>query len=410
MDSPKRFAAIFAAAALLLAVLAGPAAAHDGRGVFHRSHESHSPFPIHPPYPVHPPSPGHPPFPGHPTSIGPLFVQTDGLAGNQIAAYDRAPNGTLTAAGTYPTGGLGGQLEGSVVDHLASQGSLVLDRQDSLLFAVNAGSNTVSVFSVFGDKLALRQTISSGGSFPVSVAEQNGLLYVLNAEEGGLLQGFRLFAGHLFAIPGSSRALGLNPAATPQFVNTPGQVTFSPDGSQLLVTTKANGNDVDVFRVGFTGRLSEAPVVNELAGAVPFAASFDAYGHLLLTEAGTNALAEFALHGSGQITSLAAFGTGQAATCWVVSASGRFYTSSAGSATVTSFQEAGGIIQAPFAQIATDAGTVDAAVPADQRFLYVQAGGLGNVDEYAIAPGGGLSPIGSVTVPGAVGGEGIVAP
>jgi hypothetical protein len=411
MDSPKRFAAIFAAAALLLAVLAGPAAAHDGRGVSHRSHGSHSPFPFHPPYPVHPPSPGHPPFPGHPASIGPLFVQTDGLAGNEIAAYDRAPDGTLTAAGTYPTGGLGGQLEGSVVDHLASQGSLVLDGHDGLLFAVNAGSNTVSVFSVFGDKLLLRQTISSGGSFPVSIAEQNGLVYVLNAEEGGLVQGFRLFGGHLFAIPGSSRALGLNLAATPQFVNTPGQVTFSPDGSQLLVTTKANGNDVDVFRVGFTGRLSEAPVVNELAGAVPFAASFDAYGHLLLTEAGTNALAEFALHGSGQITPLASFGTGQAATCWVVSASGRFYTSSAGSATVSSFQEgAGGIIQAPFAQTATDAGTVDAAVPADQRFLYVQAGALGIVDEYAIAPGGGLSPIGSVTVPGAVGGEGIVAP
>jgi hypothetical protein len=411
MDSPKRFAAIFAAAALLLAVLAGPAAAHDGRGFSHRSHGSHSPFPFHPPYPVHPPSPGHPPFPGHPVSIGPLFVQTDGLVGNEIAAYDRAVNGTLTPAGTYPTGGLGGQLEGSVVDHLASQGSLVFDRNDSLLFAVNAGSDTVSVFSVFGDKLQLRQTISSGGSFPVSIAEQDGLVYVLNAEQGGSVQGFRLFGGHLFAIPGSARVLGLNAAATPQFVNTPGQVTFSPDGSQLLVTTKANGNDVDVFRVGYTGRLSEAPVVNELAGAVPFATSFDAYGHLLLTEAGTNALAEFALHGSGQITPLASFGTGQAATCWVVSASGRFYTSSAGSATVTSFQEgAGGIIQTAFAQTATDAGTVDATVPADQRFLYVQAGGLGIVDEYAISSSGGLSPIGSVTVPGAVGGEGIVAP
>ena len=266
------------------------------------------------------------------------------------------------------------------------------------------------MFSVFGDRLFLRQTISSGGSFPVSIAEQDGLVYVLNAEEGGLVQGFRLFAGHLFAIPGSSRALGLNPAATPQFVNTPGQATFSPDGTQLLVTTKANGNDVDVFKVGYTGRLSEAPVVNELAGAVPFAASFDNYGHLLLTEAGTNALAEFALHGNGQITPLAAFGTGQAATCWVVSANGRFYSSNAGSASLTAYQETEGILQAPFAQTATDAGTVDAAVPADQRFLYVQAGGLGIVDEYAVAPGGGLSPIGSVTVPAAVGGEGIVAP
>ena len=37
------------------------------------------------------------------------------------------PDGSLTYSNTYPTGGLGGVLTGSVVDHLASQGS-VADR------------------------------------------------------------------------------------------------------------------------------------------------------------------------------------------------------------------------------------------------------------------------------------------
>ncbi len=55
-----------------------------------------------------------------------VFVQTDGLSGNQIVAYDRAGNGALTQAGVYSTGGLGGQLTGSVVDHTASQGALSL--------------------------------------------------------------------------------------------------------------------------------------------------------------------------------------------------------------------------------------------------------------------------------------------
>ena len=100
------------------------------------------------------------------------------------------PNGTLTQAGVYDTGGLGGELEGSVVDHLASQGSLAYDRSDGLLYAVNAGSNTVSVFAVFGDKLALRQVISSGGTFPVSIAVHEGIVYVLNGLEGGSVQGF----------------------------------------------------------------------------------------------------------------------------------------------------------------------------------------------------------------------------
>src|SRR5689334_4752246 len=72
-----------------------------------------------------------------------VFVQTDNTAGNQVVAYDRADNGTLTLADTYNTGGLGGVLNGSAVDHLASQGSLTYDRNNALLYAVNAGSNTV---------------------------------------------------------------------------------------------------------------------------------------------------------------------------------------------------------------------------------------------------------------------------
>jgi len=39
----------------------------------------------------------------------------------------------------------------------------------------------------------------------------------------------------------------------------------------------------------------------------------------------------------------------------------------------------------------------------------VQTGGNGIVDEFAVGTGGSLAKIGSVTVPGAVGGEGIVA-
>ncbi|MGD0455113.1 MAG: hypothetical protein ABSB69_16105, partial [Solirubrobacteraceae bacterium] len=193
-----------------------------------------------------------------------VFVQTDNLKGNQIVVYDRSGEGTLTQAGVYGTGGLGGELEGSVVDHLASQGSLAYDSQDGLLLAVNAGSNTVSVFGVFGDKLALRQVIGSGGTFPVSIAVHEGVVYVLNGLEGGSLQGFAVSAGRLVAIPGSSRALGLSTTEVPQFTHTPGTVVFSPNGSQLIVTTKANGEDVDVFSVSPGGALSTTPAVTAL--------------------------------------------------------------------------------------------------------------------------------------------------
>jgi 6-phosphogluconolactonase (cycloisomerase 2 family) len=338
-----------------------------------------------------------------------VFVQTDNTAGNQVVAYDRSGNGSLAPAGIYNTGGMGGQLTGSVVDHLASQGSLTYDQRGATLYAVNAGSNTVSVFSVHGDRLALRQVVNSGGTFPVSVATYGNLVYVLNAESGGSVQGYVNFFGHLFAIPGSNRALGLDPTATPQFVNTPGQVAFSPDGSKLIVTTKANGSDIDVFGVGRFGLLSPAPVVNSEPGAVPFAISFDAAGHLVIAEAGTNALATFTLNPGGTVTPIDAVGTGQSATCWVAQTQGFFYASNAGSASVSQFSDSLSGSLALAAQTTTDPGTVDASASIGGQYLYVQTGGNGIVDEFHVGANGSLAEIGSVTVPGAVGGEGIVA-
>jgi 6-phosphogluconolactonase (cycloisomerase 2 family) len=338
-----------------------------------------------------------------------VFVQTDNTAGNQVAAYDRAGDGALTPAGTYNTGGLGGVLNGSVVDHLASQGSLGYDPSRHLLVAVNAGSNSLSVFSVFGDQLRLRQVIGSGGTFPVSVAIRGGVVYALNALNGGSVQGYRIFSGRLFPIPGSSRPLGLDPTATPQFTNTPGQVAFSPDGSQLIVTTKANGNDIDVFGVHHDGRLTASPVVNSDPGAVPFAITFDRSGHLVIAEAGTNALATFGLHANGTVSLADRLGTGQAATCWVAPAGGLLFAGNAGSASESGYRADGAGHLTLLGQTSTDPGTVDASATPGGQFLYVQTGGNGIVDEFAVGANGSLTGIGSVTVAGAAGGEGIAA-
>jgi 6-phosphogluconolactonase (cycloisomerase 2 family) len=338
-----------------------------------------------------------------------VFVQTDNTAGNRVVAYHRAADGTLTQAGSYATGGAGGILAGSVADHLASQGSLGYDPRYGVLFALNAGSNTVSVFAVHGDRLALRQVIGSGGTFPVSVAVHGDLVYVLNALNGGSVTGYRVFGGFLVRIPGSSRPLGLDPAASPQFTHTPGQVAFTPDGSWLIVTTKANGSDIDLFRVGFDGRLSASPVVNPEPGTVPFAISFDTHGNLVIANAGNNSLATFTIGASGTVSQLDSVPTGQAATCWVAPAGQFLYASNAGSGSVSGFTSSAGGQLTDIGNTATDGGTTDAASAAGGQFLYVQAGAAGIVDEYQVGAGGALSQIGSVTVPGAAGGEGIQA-
>ena len=339
-------------------------------------------------------------------SSGSVFVQTDGLAGNHVVAYQRHRDGTLTQAGAYATGGVGGQLTGSVVDHTASQGALTYDRADNLLLAVNAGSNTISVFSVFGQKLLLRQVINSGGAFPVSVTARRGEVFVLNAEEGGSIQGFAVAFGHLVRIPALHRALNLsggNPGEPEQFTHTPGQVAFTPDGSKLVVTTKAGGQSIDVFKVSPFGGISQTPVVTP-DPTVPFAVTFDPQGHLLVAEA-AGALASFRINYDGTLTELDSVATEQAATCWVTPAAGYFYTSNAGSATLTGFRDTFGGQLTALGNTGADAGTVD-GVSAGAN-LYVQGGLEGTVDEFDVTPTGALEPIGSLVVPGAAGGEGI---
>ena len=370
-----------AAAAIAVAALAAPAASAATQ-----SATSHAPY-----------------------GGGAVFALTDNPAGNAVAAYHRAPNGTLTPAGTYRTGGLGGVLAGSVVDHTASQGALAYDDAHGLLIAVNPGSNTVSVFRVHGDRLTLSQVRPAGGDFPVSVAVHGDHAYVLNALGGGSLSGYRIAGGRLAPIPGSHRALHLGTTAASAFTATPGQVAFTPDGSQLLVTTKGSTNDVDVFAVRGDGRLSASPAVNSLPGDVPFAVAFDQAGHVALAEAGPSAIATFTLSRGGHLTQLDAADTGQMATCWVVRAGQYLYTSNAGSGSVSGYQAspAGGLTA--LGNTATHAGTVDPASAAGGRFVYVRTGAAGTVDEFAVRADGALTPIGSVTVPGGAGGEGITA-
>jgi 6-phosphogluconolactonase (cycloisomerase 2 family) len=336
-----------------------------------------------------------------------VFVQSDNVAGNQVEVYRRNADGTLDLVQGYATGGLGGALTGSVVDHLAAQGSLTYDAVHRLLYAVNAGSNTVSVFAVDGAHLTLRQVVPSGGSFPVSVAAHGNVVYVLNAENGGSIQGYRVEDGRLVTESGWNRLLGLESDGTPQFTHTPGQVGFTADGSRLLVTTKAAGNDVYVYRLGADGSPSVSLTVDALPGTVPFAFVNTGRDRIALVQAGTSTVAMYDVNADGTLTELSSYATGEAATCWIARSGDLLYASNAGSASETGLELGvhGSLTGA--GDTATDAGTVDAAATPDGRYLYVQTGGAGIVDEYAIAPGGSLTRIGSVTVAGAVGGEGI---
>lgn len=390
MKATARLAGAAVLALVLAAVFAAGAVASSGH---HHPRSHHSPHHQHQP-------------PRHTDAA--VFVQTNDSAGNSVVAYERAEDGSLDEAGTYPTGGLGGALDGAVVDRLASQGALTLDRGAGLLYAVNAGSDTVTVFAVRGERLLRRQVVPSGGDFPVSVAVHGRVVYVLNAREGGSVQGYVRLGTKLRPIRPWNRELGLDPEATPEFVNTPGEVAFAPDGGKLLVTTKANGHAVAVFDVRRFGGLSHSPVVNELPGTVPFAMSFDPAGRLVLAQA-AGSVSTFDIEGDGTLTALDSAVTGGAATCWIVGIGPRVYASNTGSDTLSGYDVGGGGLLSALGDTASGPAPIDAAASSDGRYLYVQTGADGGVDGFRVEGDGSLTPIGSILVPDSAGGEGIAA-
>ena len=329
-----------------------------------------------------------------------VWVQTNDPAGNSIVVYDRGADGRLTQAGTYATGGLGGVASpGTQSDHLASQGSLVYDAADGLLFAVNAGSDSVSAFSVHGDSLQLESTVPSGGQFPASIAVNGRLLYVLNSGGTGIVQGFRIAGDHLVRIPGSARSLGLANTDPPNFLTSPGQVGFTPDGSQLLVTTKASENTIDVFQVSPNGRLSTAPVANTSATPVPFAFTFTPEGRLAAGEAGASTVSTYEIQPDGTLTGAKSQADGQTALCWITRVGDHYYVSNTGSNTLSGYTIGSdgqpSLVGATGVVATTEPGPIDSTSPPGTSFLYAETGS-GTVDEFSVNSDGTLAPLGVI--------------
>ena len=328
-----------------------------------------------------------------------LFVQTDSPSGNQISAYEQGSSGELTSSGTYDTGGNGSVATGAAVDPLASQGSLALAGQGRVLLAVNGGSDTVSVFRVDGSALLLTDIVSSGGDTPSSIAVRGNLVYVLNSGGPGSIEGFLLSGWRLRPLSGTNRSLGLGNSTPPFFLDAPGQVGFTPDGGQLIVTTKNSGSDIDVFSMTHSGVPSSTPVVNPAAAPVPFAFTFDSAGHLLVTEAGASALTSYTVNPDGTVTPLGTAGDGQAALCWVTADNGHFYGSNAGTANVSQFvvNSSGAPQLVGAATPTTGGGATDSTASSDGRFLYVEEGGAGTVDQFEVGSGGSLTQSGELS-------------
>ena len=349
---------------------------------------------------------------------GMVFVQSNDPKRNAILAFRRSADGSLTPAGEFATGGRGGAQKDNPFDPLASQESLVFDRAHRMMIAVNAGSNSVTTFRVHGDRLTDRQTVHSGGEFPVSIAVSGPTVYVLNAGGRTNVTGFRMTAHGLRRLSHSTRELGVTNDAVPLFTDSPPQVGFSPDGRQLLVTTKS-ANTIEVFAVDRTGRLSATAVSNKSAGDVPFSFVFDRNGHLLVTEAAKSGVTSYTLQADGKLKAITtSVESGQQVLCWIARAGKFFYGTNPGSSTVSVYtvDDAGrvaiggkdGVIanaggDAAVAEVAEaaragtkpmrapGAGPIDLAAAANGELLYVQNTLAGTIEGFRVGNDGSLT-------------------
>ncbi|MCI0445168.1 lactonase family protein [bacterium] len=327
---------------------------------------------------------------------GAVYTMSNAVSGNEILVFSRAADGTLTPAGSFPTGGLG---TGS---GLGNQGGVVLSRNGKFLFVVNAGSDEISVFSVKPNGLTLRDKISSGGRRPISITVNGDIVYVLNAGgsvgDSDNITGFIIEGkGNFEPIVGSTRPLSA--AST-----GPAQIEFSRDGSVLVVTEK-DTNIISTYTVDDDG-IAAGPNVKPSVGATPFGFAFGKRDQLFVSEAfggapDASAVSSYEVSDGGNLQVISAsVGTMETAACWVViTKNGRFaYVTNTGSSTISGYQinQDGSIalLDSDGVTATTGAGPIDMDFSRNSHFLYSLNSGANSISLFRVSDDGSLISLG----------------
>ena len=322
-----------------------------------------------------------------PATVGAVYVMSNQDTGNSVTVFNRAADGGLTRGGTFPTGGLGaGNSINAQNDPLNSQGALTRSADGRFLFAVDAGSNEVSVLAINGEKLEPVHRVSSRGIRPNSVTIHDNLLYVVNHDDA-TVAGFTVGnAGTLTALAGDPTPLG-DPKATPA------QVGFTPDGTQLVVTERRTGV-IDVFAVDRDGHVG-SPRKNTSSGPQPFGFTFAGQDLLIVSELGDAAASSYRIAPDGTLTVVSgSASTSELGACWVVTNSvtdPRFaYVSNSVSGTISGYNiNTDGTLSLLTADghtaITPDAhAALDSAVSSDGQFLYISTAGFNELSDRAV--------------------------
>ncbi|MGI0129192.1 MAG: lactonase family protein [Thermoplasmata archaeon] len=323
---------------------------------------------------------------------GAVFTMTNAVTGNHVLASRIGNEGALIPAGSFATHGSGTGAS------LADAGSVILTDDHHFLLVVNAGSDSVTVFSVStassGPVLTYVGPTTSHGPVPVSIAVHGPTVYVLNAGDAsrpGDIAGFQLSsAGRLSFVTGSRQPLSTRAPIGPA------QISFDPSGAVLVVTEKGT-NLIDTYSV--VGGVARAPTFTASNGTTPYGFAWGKGGVLIVSDAASDALTSYTVSSTGALTVVSgSVADGQTAACWVAVAHGGTiaYTTNADSSTISTYAVgSGGTLSLTTAVAATTGATdTDMAVAGSHgQYLIVLDAGAAEIQEFGIGGTGGLTPL-----------------
>jgi len=279
-------------------------------------------------------------------AVGAAYFMTNEPSGNYLVSSVIGDDGKLSLYEAVYTGGVGahGLPAPPGLDALFSQGSIGVSSAQRYVANVNSGSNTVSVFAI--DLLnpaqlwPIGKPVSSGGEFPTSLAinKAGTRLCVSNAGKVNGVSCYKFnYSSGLTPIKNSIRSLGLNqttPATGPP--NTPSQIIFNQDETQLIVSVKAGY--LAVWDINSDGSLSTTHKtvsggvlpfsLNQIPGKNALVASDPGVGYDIFDLEASNGRA------AGGVSNTIA---NQGANCWSVYSqeSGHFYIIDVGKSVIT---------------------------------------------------------------------------
>jgi 6-phosphogluconolactonase (cycloisomerase 2 family) len=352
---------------------------------------------------------------------GVVYTETNAVPINEVVVFNRGANGALVPRQRVPTGGVGAPSPACAMPTRAcpivdGQGEVNLAANGRILFAVNAGSNTISSFLESSLGLVLIDRQPSGGNFPVSLDSRGNVLYVVNQFTGNIA-GFRFNnIGKMTPIPGSIR-----PLATPGPSGAAAQISFDRTGRTLAVSERGT-NLIDTFPVvnGVAGTATGHPVP---ANAItPFGFAFDGLNRLVVSDALSQKTGAATTY-SQALAAIDTQSTSGGAPCWVVvTPDNRYvYITNTTTKTIARFGLSAdghlsllGLTQT----LNTPPGPVlfptDEALSSNGRYLYVLIPSVfgpdvSRIDEYRIGAGGTLTLLGSTPSNMGAGASGLAA-